>query len=114
MKWDGRVPFKDNKMMEYLDWWCEQKCNPSSEDYDEEYDKSITWRKDIFTSTLKYITYSKGRASVRFYFIDIFTNTEYSMSLSAFTDCIYNLKAGTITDTFRFWKQGQNFGIGKA
>lgn len=92
---DLQVPFKNGQLVEYQHYDCDEVQN---------------YR---FEAVLKFDTQSRGRSSVKFYFVDGGTKTEYPMFLTDFCDIVRGctLEKGVIAGTFFFVKRGQNYGI---
>jgi rubredoxin len=87
-------------------WWSSENTHEN------------TKARFVFSATVRYEGYAKGRSSVQHIFKDVHDGFDYSMTSAnfdeLFKDILNNLvcpDCGTITDEFIFTKQGTQYGI---
>lgn len=64
----------------------------------------------IFTDSLKYKSYSRGRSAAYFEFERLSSKTEVTVFLKEFEDIVPHMNKGVVKGRFTFCKRGQNFG----
>lgn len=65
---------------------------------------------EVFTDTLKYVTYHRGRSAAYFEFLRESTGTTVTFFMRDFENLIWLIDKGRVKGTFTFCKQGMNFG----
>lgn len=91
-----QVPFdKNGEMLSYPENWMVGE-----------------WKDNyIFSDTLEYDTYSRGRSSALICFKSQSNGKSYSMFMTDFDDVAKLMVNGVLKGTFTFQKRGQNYGI---
>ena len=71
------------------------------------------WEKNaIFEDTLKFVSTSKGRSSIKFNFVGL-GGTQYEMFLKDFTSLALTQAVTEVKGKWAFCKRGANYGITK-
>ena len=73
---------------------------------------SEKWRpNEVFTDTLQYVSYSRGRSSAMFVFKRLSTRTEVSMFMTDIDEIVPLMSGGMLGGVFTFCKRGANYGV---